>query len=132
MELNRHCRFHAVFESRISASSVLRYRVDQRRLAILDLRDRPLKRWLEIVGVLDGTFGPPAHREGEAGEVGPAPNIPNSSRDAALTGLALSGGRMRWAAPIVAWADGVHCEIGWTKLAALAEWAAFATKTLWH
>src|SRR6516164_5927470 len=59
-----------VFESRISASSVLGYRVDQRRLAVLDLRDRPLKRRLEIVGVLDGAFGPPAHRAGEAGEVG--------------------------------------------------------------
>ena len=26
----------------------------------------------------------------------------------------------------------VHAEIGWTKLAALAEGAALATKTLWH
>ena len=43
--------------------------VDQRWLARLDLRDRPLERRLEIVGVLDGTFGPPAHRAGEAGEV---------------------------------------------------------------
>src|ERR1700731_3972708 len=33
-------------------------------------------------------------------------SIPNSSRDASSTGLALSGGRMWWAAPIVAWADG--------------------------
>jgi hypothetical protein len=48
---------------------VLGHRVDQRRLAILDLRD-PLKRRLEIVGVLDGTFAPPAHQAGEAGEVG--------------------------------------------------------------
>jgi hypothetical protein len=36
---------------------VLRHRVDQRRHALLDLRDRPLKRRLEIVGGLDGTFG---------------------------------------------------------------------------
>src|SRR5438128_11481109 len=69
-ELNRHCQLHGVFENRISASSVLRHRVDQRRLAILDLCDRPLERRLEIIGVLDGTFGPPAHRAGEAGEVG--------------------------------------------------------------
>src|SRR6516164_6552231 len=33
-------------------------------------------------------------------------SIPNSSRDASSTGLALSGGRMWWAAPIAAWADG--------------------------
>src|SRR6266404_5869274 len=33
-------------------------------------------------------------------------SIPNSPRDASSTGLALSGGRMWWAAPIVAWADG--------------------------
>jgi len=67
-ELNRHCQLHGVFESGISASSVLRHRVDQRRLAILDLRDRPLKRRLEIVGVLDRTFGPPAlGRELKAG-----------------------------------------------------------------
>jgi len=26
----------------------------------------------------------------------------------------------------------VHAEIGWTKLAALAEGAALATNTLWH
>jgi 5-methyltetrahydropteroyltriglutamate--homocysteine methyltransferase len=26
----------------------------------------------------------------------------------------------------------VHAEIGWSKLAALAEGAALATKTLWH
>jgi hypothetical protein len=26
----------------------------------------------------------------------------------------------------------VHAEIGWTKLAALAEGAALATKTMWH
>jgi hypothetical protein len=37
-----------VFESRISALSVLRHRVDQRRLAILDLRDCPLERRLKI------------------------------------------------------------------------------------
>src|SRR5262252_3483543 len=59
-----------IFESRISASSVLGYRVDQRRHALLDLPDRSLKRRLEIIGVLDGTFGPPAHRAGETGEVG--------------------------------------------------------------
>src|SRR6516162_10984005 len=59
-----------IFESRISASPVLRHRVDQGRLAPLDLRDGPLERRLEIVGALDGTFGPPAHRAGEAGEVG--------------------------------------------------------------
>jgi hypothetical protein len=69
-ELNRHCQLHGVFDSRISASSVLRHRVDQRRLTIFDLRDRHLKRRLESVGILDGAFGPPAHRAGEAGEVG--------------------------------------------------------------
>ena len=44
---------------------MLGHRVDQRRLARLDLRHRPLKRRLQIVGVLDRTFGPPAHRAGE-------------------------------------------------------------------
>src|ERR1700757_1352249 len=33
-------------------------------------------------------------------------SIPKSSRDASSTGLALSGGRTWWAAPIAAWADG--------------------------
>jgi hypothetical protein len=49
---------------------VLRHRVDQCRLAILDLCDRPLERGLEIVCILDGAFGPPAHRAGEADEAG--------------------------------------------------------------
>ena len=49
---------------------MLGHRVDQRRLACLNLRHRPLKRRLQIVGVLDRTFGPPPHRAGEAGEVG--------------------------------------------------------------
>src|SRR5215831_4224056 len=58
------------FGSRILASSMLGHRVDQRRLARLDLCHRPLKRRLQFVGVLDRTFGPPAHRAGEAGKVG--------------------------------------------------------------
>src|SRR5215831_18466439 len=58
-----------IFVSRISASSMLCHRVDQGRLALLDLLHRPLKRRSEIVGVLDGTFAPPAHRAGEPGEV---------------------------------------------------------------
>src|SRR5215468_10148282 len=62
------------FETRITDSSMLGHRVDQCRLARLDLRHRPLKRRLQIFGVLDGAFGPPAHRAGEAGEVGCRPN----------------------------------------------------------
>src|SRR5579884_3265466 len=53
----------------LSASTVPRHRVDQRGLARLDLCDRPLERRLEIVGVVDRAFGPPARRAGEAGEV---------------------------------------------------------------
>ena len=45
---------------------------------------------------------------------------------------ASSGARMSWPAADCGMGGRVHAEIGWAKLAALAEGAAIATKALWR
>src|SRR3954465_13170903 len=44
--------------------------VDQRHVALLDLRDRAVDRWAQIVGVLDRALGVAAEAPGQGGEGG--------------------------------------------------------------